>query len=62
MTHRDHPNQDEFETEADWDWTDGFGELLNLLIDRGFEGMAQVTRILFNEALVHRGFGHPPRS
>jgi putative transposase len=51
MTHRDHRNQDEFETQADLDLPAGFGEMLNLLIDHGFEGMAQAMRILFNEAM-----------
>ena len=51
MTHRDHRNEDEFETQANLDLPDGFGEMLNLLIDHGFEGMAQAMRMLFNEAM-----------
>jgi hypothetical protein len=51
MARRDHRNQDEFETQADLDLPDGFGELLNLLIDQGFEGMAQATQTLLNEAM-----------
>jgi transposase-like protein len=51
MTHRDHRNQDEFEPQADLDFPDGFGEMLNLLIDHGFEGMAQAMQTLLNEAM-----------
>ncbi len=51
MTHRDHRNPDGFEAQADLELPDEFREMLNLLIDHGFEGMAQAMRLLLNEAM-----------
>jgi transposase-like protein len=51
MTHRDHRNADEFETQADSEVPGGFQEILELLIDHGFEGMAQAMQTLLNEAM-----------
>lgn len=51
MTHHDHRNGFEFEAQADSSSPGGFQELLELLADRGFEGMAQAMQRLFNEAM-----------
>lgn len=50
MTHRDHRNQLDIETQADFDLPPIFHELLDLLIERGFDGMAQAMQTLWNEA------------
>jgi transposase-like protein len=51
MTHRDHRNQLDIETQADFDLPSIFHELLDLLVERGFDGMAQAMQTLWNEAL-----------
>jgi transposase-like protein len=51
MTHREHRNRVDFETQADSDSAGGFQELLELLIEHGFEGMAQAMQTLLNEAM-----------
>lgn len=51
MTHRDHRNQLDIETQADFDLPPIFHELLDLLVERGFDGMAQAMQTLWNEAL-----------
>jgi hypothetical protein len=51
MTDRDHHNEIDIETQADSDWPDDFGEMLNLLIEHGFEGMAWAMQTLLNEAM-----------
>src|SRR3990172_1263534 len=51
MTHHDHRNGFEFEAQADLTPPGGFQEILELLADRGFEGMAQAMQTLFNEAM-----------
>lgn len=51
MTHRDHRSQVEFETQADSGSPDIFHELLDLLVEHGFDGMAQAMQTLLNEAM-----------
>lgn len=51
MTHRDYRNRDGFEVQDDGDSPDGFQEICDLLIEHGFEGMAQALRIMLNEAM-----------
>ena len=51
MTHRDYRNRDEFEAQADCDSPGGFQEICDVLIEHGFEGMAQALRIMLNEAM-----------
>lgn len=51
MTHRDYRNRDGFEVQDDVDSPDGFQEICDLLIEHGFEGMAQALRIMLNEAM-----------
>ena len=51
MTHRDHRNELEVETQAERSSPGGFQEVLELLADHGFEGMAQAMQILLNEAM-----------
>ncbi|MGB6399458.1 MAG: IS256 family transposase [Bradyrhizobium sp.] len=51
MTHRDHRNGFEVEAQADSPLPDGFQEILELLVDHGFEGMARAMQTLFNEAM-----------
>jgi putative transposase len=51
MTHRDHRNGFEYEAQSDSHSPGGFQEVLELLIDHGFEGMAQVMQLLINEAM-----------
>lgn len=50
MTHRDHRNGFDVETLAD-SAPDGVREVLELLADHGFEGMAQAMQTLLNEAM-----------
>jgi transposase-like protein len=50
MTHRDHRNEFEFEAQAD-STPGGFQEVLELLADHGFEGMARAMQTLLNEAM-----------
>ena len=51
MTHLDHRNQFEADAQADAIASDGFQELLELLVERGFDGMAQAMQTLVNEAM-----------
>lgn len=51
MTHRDHRNRTDFEAQADSTSAGSFPEILELLIDHGFEGMAQAMQTLLNEAM-----------
>ena len=51
MTHRDHRNGFEVEDEADSSLFGGFREMLELLAEHGFEGMAQAMQTLLNEAM-----------
>jgi len=51
MTHREHPNDFELEAQAEAVASGSFQELLELLIDHGFERMAHAMQILFNEAM-----------
>jgi transposase-like protein len=49
MTHHDHRNGFEFEPQAET--PDSFQEVLELLADHGFEGMARAMQLLLNEAM-----------
>ena len=51
MTHRDHRNGFEFETQVDSSSPGGLSGLLELLVEHGFEGMAQAMQTLLNEAM-----------
>jgi transposase-like protein len=51
MTHRDHRNEFEFEVQSDSSAPGGFHEVLELLVDHGFEGMARAMQTLLNEAM-----------
>lgn len=51
MTHRDHRNEFEFEAQSDSSSVTPFQEILELLVDRGFEGLAQAMQALLNEAM-----------
>ncbi len=51
MTHHDHRNEFEFNAQSDSASSGGFQELLELLAERGFEGMAQAMQTLLNEAM-----------
>jgi len=51
MTHRDHRNGFEYEAQSDSHSPGGFQAVLELLIDHGFEGMAQAMQLLINEAM-----------
>jgi putative transposase len=51
MTHRDDRNGFEFETQADSASPGGFQEILELLAEHGFEGMAHAMQMLLNEAM-----------
>jgi putative transposase len=51
MTHRDHRNDFEFEAQADCPAAGGFQEILELLVEHGFDGMAQAMQTLYNEAM-----------
>jgi len=51
MTHRDHRNGFEFETQADSSPPGGFSQVLELLIEHGFDGMARAMQVLLNEAM-----------
>jgi putative transposase len=51
MTHRDHRNGFEFEAQSGSSSADGFQEVLGLLVEHGFEGMAQAMQTLLNEAM-----------
>ena len=51
MTHHDHRNGFEYEAQSDSHSPGGFQEVLEVLIDHGFEGMAQAMQLLINEAM-----------
>lgn len=51
MTHRDHRNGFAFEDQSDSSPPGGYQEILELLADHGFEGMAQAMQTLLNEAM-----------
>lgn len=51
MTHRDHRNEFDVESQVDLSASRGFQEILELLADHGFEGMAQAMQTLLNEAM-----------
>ena len=51
MTRREHRTGLDREDQADDFISDGFAEVLELLIEQGFEGMAQALQILLNEAM-----------
>lgn len=51
MTHREHRNGFEFEAQPDPSSSGGFQEILELLVEHGFEGMAQAMQTLLNEAM-----------
>lgn len=51
MTHRDHRNGFEFEAQAEVELPDRFHEVLELLAEHGFEGMARAMPTLLNEAM-----------
>jgi putative transposase len=51
MTHRDHRNGFEFDAQADLSPSGGFSQILELLVEHGFEGMAQAMQTLLNEAM-----------
>lgn len=51
MTHREHRNGFEFDAQSESASAGGFQQLLELLVEHGFEGMAQVMQRLLNEAM-----------
>lgn len=51
MTHRDHRNGLEFEPQVEPSSSSGFQEILELLVECGFDGMAQAMQMLLNEAM-----------
>ena len=51
MTHRDHRNGLEVETQVERSSPGGFQEILELLAECGFDGMAQAMQMLLNEAM-----------
>lgn len=51
MTHRDHRNGFERDDQADDFPSGGFAEVLELLVEHGFDGMAQAMQMLLNEAM-----------
>jgi transposase-like protein len=51
MTHHDHRNGFEFEAQAEPAAGSGLQQVLELLAEHGFEGMAQAMQVLFNEAM-----------
>lgn len=51
MTHRDHRNELESYAQAEAIASGGFQELLELLVEHGFDGMAQAMQTLVNEAM-----------
>jgi putative transposase len=51
MTHRDHRNGFEFESQAEGELPDRFHDVLELLAEQGFEGMARAMQTLLNEAM-----------
>lgn len=55
MTHRDHRNEFEFEAQSNCSSADVFQEILELLVDRGFEGLAIGLLINFGSELIKDG-------
>jgi transposase-like protein len=51
MTRRDYRNEFSAVDQIDWASSDSFGQVLELLIENGFEGMAQAMTLLLNEAM-----------
>lgn len=51
MTHREHRNEFEFDIQTDVAGPGSFQELLELLVEHGFDGMAQAMQTLLNEAM-----------
>jgi transposase-like protein len=51
MTHRDHRNGLEVEAQVELSSPGGFQEILELLAEYGFDGMAQAMQMLLNEAM-----------
>ena len=51
MTHHDHRNALEVEAQVDFSSPGSFQEILELLADHGFEGMAMAMQTLLNEAM-----------
>jgi transposase-like protein len=51
MTHRDHRNGSEYEAQSNFPSPGSFQEVLELLIDHGFAGMAEAMQMLINEAM-----------
>lgn len=51
MTHRDHRNGFEFDAQAEVALPDPFYEVMELLCQHGFDGMARAMQMLFNEAM-----------
>lgn len=51
MTRHEHRNAFEFEAQADGAPPSSFQEILELLVERGFDGLAQALQILLNEAM-----------
>lgn len=51
MTHRDHRTGLEFEPQVEPSSSSGFQAILELLVECGFDGMAQAMQMLLNEAM-----------
>lgn len=51
MTHHDHRNGCQFDAQDEASLGGNFSEILELLIDHGFQGMAQAMQVLVNEAM-----------
>jgi transposase-like protein len=51
MTHREHRNGFEVEDQSEVTASRGFQEILELLVEHGFDGMAQAMQTLLNEAM-----------
>ncbi len=51
MTHRDHRNEFEFEGQSGSALPGSFQEVLELLVDHGFDGLAQAMQMIINEAM-----------
>jgi putative transposase len=51
MPHRDHRNGFELDSQAEGELPDAFLEVMELLCEHGFEGMARAMQMLLNEAM-----------
>ena len=51
MTHHDHRNQWEANAQAEAMASGGFQELLELLVEQGFDGIAQAMQTLLNDGV-----------